>query len=87
MVFYCLFTATKVWIPAFRSNIRQLDQCLSFFVFKKPFLTQKMYALLKQIEIYLLITRVREEISQKFQRIWIQQAKGILLVSKIHQNS
>jgi hypothetical protein len=27
--------------------------------------------------MYLLIAREREEISQKFQRIWIQQAKKI----------
>jgi hypothetical protein len=31
----------------------------------------------KKSKMYLLIAREREEISQKFQRIWIQQAKKI----------
>jgi hypothetical protein len=31
----------------------------------------------KNLKMYLLIARKREEISQKFQRIWIQQAKTI----------
>jgi hypothetical protein len=31
----------------------------------------------KNLKMYLLIALEREEISQKFQRIWIQQAKTI----------
>jgi hypothetical protein len=33
--------------------------------------------------MYLLIAREREEISRKFQRIWIQQAKTIFSMQKI----
>jgi type III secretory pathway component EscU len=35
--------------------------------------------------MYLLIAREREEISQKFQRIWIQQAKTIFSMQKISE--
>jgi hypothetical protein len=35
--------------------------------------------------MYLLITRERIEISQKFQHIWIQQAKTIFFYEKIPQ--
>jgi hypothetical protein len=31
----------------------------------------------KKLKMYLLIARERKEISQKFQQIWIQQAKTI----------
>jgi hypothetical protein len=37
----------------------------------------------KKLKMYLLIAREREEISQKFQRIWIQQAKTIYSMKKI----
>jgi hypothetical protein len=37
----------------------------------------------KKSEMYLLIVREREEISQKFQRIWMQQAKTIFSMQKI----
>jgi hypothetical protein len=37
----------------------------------------------KKLKMYLLITRERKEISQKFQRIWIQQAKPFILCKKI----
>jgi hypothetical protein len=36
----------------------------------------------KKLKMYLLIARVREEISQKFQRIWIQQVKTIYSMQK-----
>jgi hypothetical protein len=36
--------------------------------------------------MYLLIARERKEISQKFQRIWIQQAKTIYSMQKILEN-
>jgi hypothetical protein len=36
--------------------------------------------------MYLLIARERKEISQKFQRIWIQQAKTIYSMQKIPEN-
>jgi hypothetical protein len=37
----------------------------------------------KKSKMYLLIAREREEISPKFQRIWIQQAKTIYSMQKI----
>jgi hypothetical protein len=36
----------------------------------------------KNLKMYLLIAREREEISQKFQRTWIQQAKTIYSMKK-----
>jgi hypothetical protein len=36
----------------------------------------------KKFKMYLLIARERKEISQKFQRIWIQQAKTIYSMQK-----
>jgi hypothetical protein len=40
----------------------------------------------KKLKMYLLIAREREEISQKFQRIWIQQAKTICSMKKFLKN-
>jgi hypothetical protein len=36
----------------------------------------------KKLKMYLLIARERKEIFQKFQRIWIQQAKTIYSMQK-----
>jgi hypothetical protein len=36
----------------------------------------------KKLKMYLLIAREREEISQKFQQIWIQQVKTIYSMHK-----
>jgi hypothetical protein len=40
----------------------------------------------KKSKMYLLIAREREEISQKCQQIWIQQAKTIYSMQKILKN-
>jgi hypothetical protein len=56
-----------------RTNLSQLGQFLCFFIIENPFLTQKFYALLKKSKMDQLVAREREEMSQKFQRIWIQQ--------------
>jgi hypothetical protein len=40
----------------------------------------------KKSKMYLLIAREREEITQKFQRIWIQQAKTIYYMQKFLKN-
>jgi hypothetical protein len=62
-----------------RTKLACLVQKLWFFISKKHFLAKKNCALLKKTKMYLLITRERIEISQKFQQIWIQQAKKIFL--------
>jgi hypothetical protein len=51
---------------------------------EKTFLTQKIYVMrtVKKFKMYALMTREPEEISQKCQRIWIQQAKSIFSVEK-----
>jgi hypothetical protein len=41
----------------------------------------------KKSKMYLLIAREREEISQKLQRIWIQQAKTIFSMQKKFQKN
>jgi hypothetical protein len=64
-----------------RIEISQMDQFLSFFMFKNPFFDSKILRTVmrtvKKFKIYSLLTRERKEISQKFQRIWIQQTKSI----------
>jgi hypothetical protein len=63
-----------------RIDLSQLDQFLSFFIFKKPFFDSKILrtvmCTVKKSKMYSLLTREREEISQKFQRIWIQETKS-----------
>jgi hypothetical protein len=65
-----------------RIDLSQLEQFLSFFIFQNPFFDSKILRTVmrtvKKIKKFSLLTRKREEISQKFQRIWIQQAKSIL---------
>jgi hypothetical protein len=50
-----------------------------FFTSKQHFFGQKklctVMRTVKKTKMYLLMTRERKEISQKFQQIWIQQAK------------
>jgi hypothetical protein len=56
------------------------------FISKKHFLAKKtlrtVMRTVKKLKMYLLIAREREKISQKFQRIWIQQAKTIYSMKK-----
>jgi prophage antirepressor-like protein len=47
-------------------------------VSQKAVFGEKKSRTVKKSKMYLLIAREREEISQKFQRIWIQHAKSIL---------
>jgi hypothetical protein len=61
-----------------RIDLSQMDQFLSFFIFQKPFFDSKILRTVKKKKMFSLLTQKREEISQKFQRIWIQQAKSIL---------
>jgi hypothetical protein len=56
--------------------VSQLDQFLSFFTIEKPFFNSKILPTVKKSKIYQLVAQEREEISQKFQRIWIQLIKG-----------
>jgi hypothetical protein len=55
---------------------------LSFFTIEKPFFDSKILRTVKKSKMYQLVAREREEISQIFQRIWIQQIKGFFLCKK-----
>jgi hypothetical protein len=57
----------------------------NFYIQKALFWQKKLRTVMrtvKQLKMYLLIAREREEISQIFQRIWIQQAKTIYSMQK-----
>ena len=69
-----------------RTKIACLVQILQIFISKKHFFGQKklrtVMRTVKKFKMYLLIAQERKEISQKFQRIWIQQAKTIYSMQK-----
>jgi hypothetical protein len=73
----------KAWSIALRGKNRTKLACLvkilEIFMSKNHFLVKKSRTVMRTVKrskMYLLITRERIEISQKFQRIWIQQDKS-----------
>jgi uncharacterized protein YcgL (UPF0745 family) len=60
-----------------------------FYIQKALFWQKKLCTVMRTVKnskMYLLIAREREQISQKFQRIWIQKAKTIFSMQKNLKN-